>query len=138
MDGTIARAVRVLAGKDPLELCGSALEHWTLSCDGYRSTVSADLGGVVDEVLGSVGAVACLEVVLDEDLVGEVGEDGELFVLRGIGFGGLGATQSVVLAVVVPRVRKYCGWQNSKQEGGEEHRAEHGFLIISRQGSWQI
>ena len=99
MDGTIARAVGSLAGEDPLELGAAALEHWTLSCDGYRSAVSADLGCVVDEVLGRVGVVTCLEVVLDEDFVGEVGEDGELFVLGGMGLGGRGATQTVVVAI---------------------------------------
>ena len=127
MDGTIARAVGSLAGEDPLELGGAALEHWTLSCNGYRGAVSADLGCVVDEVLGRVGVVTCLEVVLDEDFVGEIGEDGELFVLVGMGLGGRGATQAVVVAILVARVRKHHGGQNGKQKSGEEHRAEHFF-----------
>ena len=109
MDGTIARAIRVRAGKDPLELCAATLEHGTLSCDGYRGAVSADLGRVVDEVLGSVGVVALIEVVLNEDFIGEVGENGELFLLGGIGLRSVGATQTVVVAVRVERVRKHCG-----------------------------
>ena len=110
MDGTIARAICVLAGKDPLELCAATLEHRTLSCDGYRGAVSADLGGVVDEVLGSVGVVAFVEVVLDEYFVGELGENGELFLLGAIGLGGRRATQTVVVAVrVATRVSKYRG-----------------------------
>lgn len=109
MDGTIARTVGSLAGKDPLELCGAPLEHGTLSCDGYRGAVVADLGCVVDEVLGRVGVVAFLEVVLDEDVVGEVGENGELFALGGPGLGGRGAAQTVEFVVHVARVRKHCG-----------------------------
>ena len=126
MDGTIAGAIRGLAGKDPLDLCGATLEHGTLSGDGYRGAVSADLGRVVDEVLGGVGVVTSLEVMLDEDLVGEVGENGELFLLGGIGFGGRGAAQAVVLAVlVVARVRKHCGGESGEQKSGKEHRAQH-------------
>lgn len=134
MDGTVAGAIGIAAGEDALDLRGAALEHGALGGDGDGGAVAADLGRVVDEVLGGVGVVALVEVVLDEDFGGEVGEDGELFVLGGEGLGGWWAAQGVVFAVVVAGVREHGGGEGGEQESREEHRAEHfgffGFFVF--------
>ena len=63
----------ILARKDALELHRAARKHGTLDGDCEGGAVPADLGGVVDEVLGGVGVVARVDVVGYEDVVGEVG-----------------------------------------------------------------
>lgn len=88
MDSPPAGAISILACEDALQLYFAALEHRSLNGDGEGSAIASDLGGVVDEVLGGVGVVACGDVVLYEDFVGEGCEDVELFRLGGVRLGG--------------------------------------------------
>ena len=64
---------------------------------------------MVDEILGRVGVVARVDIVPDEDVVGEAGQDGDLLGLGGIRLGGIGgAAEGVVLFDGVSGVRNGC------------------------------
>lgn len=88
VDSPPAGAIRILACEDALQLYFAPSEHGSLDGDGQGGAIAGDLGRVVDEVLGGVGVIACGDVVLDEDFVGEGREDAELFLLGGVRLGG--------------------------------------------------
>ena len=88
MDRPPAGTIGIHAREDALQLYFATREHGSLDGDGEGGAIARDLGGVVDEVLGGVGVVACCDVVADEDFVGEGCEDGELFLLGGVRLGG--------------------------------------------------
>lgn len=129
MNRTPAHTVNILAHEDPLKLDLPAHKHGALGGDGNSSAVTWDLGRVVDEVLGGVGVVAVVEVVLDEDFVGENGQSVELLVWVGVRLGGAGAAKGIVFFGLTSGVCEGRRGEEGEEDSGDEGCGEHCELL---------